>query len=76
MAYNIYIACDNCGTDDHISCNETVSMTRAIEAARNSAWEVIRYKDIRKTDFYCPECYLKMIEMGLMRPWRHSVKQE
>lgn len=73
MAYNIYVDCDNCGNRSciDIACNETVSMTRAIETARDSAWKVIRYKDIRKTDFYCPECYLKMIEMGLMKPWRH-----
>lgn len=74
MAYNIYVDCDNCGTVAHIACNETVSITRAIEAVENSAWKAIRYKDIRKTVFYCPECYLMMIEIGLMKPWRHSVK--
>lgn len=57
MAYNVYIACDKCGTDMHISCNSTYSMTRAIEKAKRCGWKVKRIKGLVDcTDFLCPEC--------------------
>ena len=56
MAYNVYIACENCGRDMHLSCNGTYSMTKAIKAAKRNSWKVVRKGEIRYTDFFCPEC--------------------
>lgn len=57
MAYNVYIACDKCGTDIHLSCNETYSMTRAIKKAIKCGWKVKKINGvISSTDFLCQEC--------------------
>lgn len=57
MAYNVYIACDKCGTDMHLTCNHTYSMTRAIKKAKQCGWKVKRIKNlVDYTDFLCPEC--------------------
>ena len=57
MAYNVYVACDRCGEQLHISCNNTRSMTKAIEKAMHYGWEVTRKKNcIDETEFFCPDC--------------------
>lgn len=61
MAYNVYIACDRCGECIQLSCNNTYSMTRAIEKAKKCGWKVKRVKAIIGiTDFLCPECAEKV----------------
>ena len=57
MAYNVYIACDICGRDMHLSCNRTFSMTHAIKKAIKNGWKVKKIKNhIERTDFICPDC--------------------
>ena len=57
MALNAYIACDICGRDVHLSCNKTMSMTRAISIAKLYGWRtVVHENNISQTDFYCPDC--------------------
>ncbi len=58
MAYNVYFACDNCGTEGGAMCNRTVSLAKATTIARKLGWCV------GKRGWICPNCKAKTNKAG------------
>ena len=56
MAYNVYVACDICGADSALSCNETCSITKAVTVMRRRGWDVTYKGSVSFADWICPEC--------------------
>ena len=67
MAYNVYVACDICGADSALSCNETCSITKAVTVMRRRGWDVTYKGSVSFADWICPECR-KGVAAGVIKP--------